>query len=126
MTLGASPSHQRFVSLFAVIGGMTGMAMFYGYTGPLLSIVLEDNGVSGTLIGFNSAVQMASVFIILPFLPARSAARDRGLLLGLSAAAARGVVEAAPDQPVIHRISVLLKRPLDKEVVPIATGLATR
>jgi MFS family permease len=69
MTSGASPSHKRFVSLFAVIGSMTGMSMFYGYTGPLLSIVLEDHGVSGVLIGFNGAVQMAGVFLILPFLP---------------------------------------------------------
>ena len=55
--------------LLAVIGSMTMMAMFYGYTGPLLSIVLEANGVSGSLIGANAAVQMAAVFIILPCMP---------------------------------------------------------
>ncbi|MDA0952034.1 MAG: MFS transporter, partial [Proteobacteria bacterium] len=59
----------RWRGLLAVIGSMTMMAMFYGYTGPLLSIVLEANGVSGSLIGANAAVQMAAVFIILPCMP---------------------------------------------------------
>ena len=55
--------------LAAVIGCMACMAMFYGYTGPLLSIVLEQAGASGTLIGWNAAVQMAAVFVVLPFVP---------------------------------------------------------
>ena len=59
----------RWRGLVAVIGAMTMMAMFYGYTGPLLSIVLEAHGVSGSLIGANAAVQMAAVFIILPLTP---------------------------------------------------------
>jgi len=59
----------RWRGLIAVIGSMTMMAMFYGYTGPLLSIVLEAHGVSGSLIGANAAVQMAAVFILLPFMP---------------------------------------------------------
>ena len=59
----------RWRGLIAVIGAMTMMAMFYGYTGPLLSIVLEADGVSGSLIGANAAVQMAAVFIILPVTP---------------------------------------------------------
>jgi MFS family permease len=59
----------RYRSLAAVMGSMAGMAMFYGYTGPLLSIVLHDQEVSGSLIGFNGAFQMAGVFIALPFLP---------------------------------------------------------
>lgn len=55
--------------LAAVIGTMTMMAMFYGYTGPLFSIVLEAHGVPGSLIGTSAAVQMAAVFILLPFVP---------------------------------------------------------
>ncbi len=56
-------------SLIVVIASMTGMAMFYGYTGPLLSIVLEDQGVSGSLIGFNGSVQMLGILAIIPILP---------------------------------------------------------
>ncbi len=56
-------------SLIVVIASMTGMAIFYGYTGPLLSIVLEDQGVSGTLIGINGAVQMLGILFIIPILP---------------------------------------------------------
>ena len=56
--------------LVAVFGSMAAMATFYGYTGPLLSLVLADRGVSGVLIGFSGAVQMAAVFVVLPFVPA--------------------------------------------------------
>jgi len=59
----------RWRGLAAVIGCMASMAMFYGYTGPLLSIVLEQSGASGTLIGWNAAAQMAAVFVVLPFVP---------------------------------------------------------
>ncbi len=55
--------------LVAVIGTMAMMAMFYGYTGPLFSIVLEAHGVPGSLIGISAAVQMTAVFILLPFVP---------------------------------------------------------
>ena len=63
------PSRGRLRGLIVVIASMAGMAMFYGYTGPLLSIVLEDIGVSGTLIGLSAAFQMVGVFVALPFLP---------------------------------------------------------
>ena len=65
----APPPARRIRSLAVVITSMAGMAMFYGYTGPLLSIVLDDIGVSGALIGFNGAAQMVGVFVALPFLP---------------------------------------------------------
>ncbi|MBN36312.1 MAG: hypothetical protein CMM46_16345 [Rhodospirillaceae bacterium] len=60
---------QRRRTLSGVIVAMAAMAMMYGFTGPLFSIVLEERGVSGSLIGFNGASQMAGVFLALPLLP---------------------------------------------------------
>ena len=97
MTSVTPAPSRRLASLFAVIGSMTGMAMFYGYTGPLLSIVLEDNGVSGSLIGFNGAVQMAGVFIVLPFLPflIRKLGPARLMMIGAGVALATILLMAA-------------------------------
>lgn len=56
-------------SLIIAIASMTGMSTLYGYSGPLLSIVLEDLGVSGSLIGINGSVQMVGMMAAIPFLP---------------------------------------------------------
>ncbi len=65
---GAGP-RGRLVGLFAVIASMTAIAMLYGYTGQLLSVVLDDRGVRGSLIGLSGAAQMTGVFLAIPVLP---------------------------------------------------------
>jgi len=77
-------------SLVVVIISMAGMAMFYGYSGPLLSIVLEDQGVAGWLIGLNGSVQMLGVIVALPFLPRliRALGPARVMAIGASVALA--------------------------------------
>ena len=60
---------QRIAGLAAVIASMAAVATFYGYSGQLLSFVLEKQGVSGSLIGLSGAMQMAGTFIVMPVLP---------------------------------------------------------
>ncbi|MDE0417699.1 MAG: MFS transporter [bacterium] len=57
------------VGLAVVIASMAAIATFYGYSGQLLSFVLESEGESGSLIGLSGAVQMAGIFVIMPVLP---------------------------------------------------------
>ena len=69
----ATPAHpsdaSRRLGLAIVIAAMAAIAMLYGYTGQLFSVVLEEHGVIGSLIGLSGASQMAGVFLVLPFLP---------------------------------------------------------
>ena len=62
-------SRGRRVGFVAVVVSMAAIAMLYGYTGQLLSVVLDDHGVSGSLIGLSGAAQMTGVFLAIPFLP---------------------------------------------------------
>jgi MFS family permease len=56
-------------NLIAVTAAMTATALIYGLSVPLLSLILEDRGMGGTLIGFQAAVQSAAILLISPFLP---------------------------------------------------------
>lgn len=48
---------------------MTATSLIYGLSVPLLSLILEDRGFDGTLIGTQTAVQSAAIFLISPLLP---------------------------------------------------------
>jgi len=48
---------------------MTATSLIYGLSVPLLSLILEDRGFDGTLIGSQTAVQSAAIFLISPALP---------------------------------------------------------
>ena len=65
----ADRSAGRRVGLVTVIASMAMIATFYGFSGQLLSFVLENEGESGSLIGLSGAMQMAGIFIIMPVLP---------------------------------------------------------
>jgi MFS family permease len=56
-------------NLVAVTAAMTATALIYGLSVPLLSLILEDRGFDGTLIGTQTAVQSAAIFLISPLLP---------------------------------------------------------
>jgi MFS family permease len=48
---------------------MAATSLIYGLSVPLLSLILEDRGAGGTLIGSQAAVQSAAILLISPFLP---------------------------------------------------------
>jgi len=56
-------------NLIAVTAAMTATSLIYGLSLPMLSLILEDRGFDGTLIGFQAAVQSAAILLISPFLP---------------------------------------------------------
>ncbi len=60
---------ERRRSLFAVIASMTVVSLMYGLSVPLLAAVLDRQGVSGLLIGLNTAIQPAATLAIAPFAP---------------------------------------------------------
>jgi len=58
---------ERRLSLAAVISSMAVTSLLYGFTYPLLALVLERQGINETLIGLNTAAQGLSVFAVAPF-----------------------------------------------------------
>jgi MFS family permease len=59
--------HKR--SLAGVIAAMAVVNLVYGITFPLLALVLDDQGVSKTLIGLNTMAQALAVIVIAPWAP---------------------------------------------------------
>lgn len=56
-------------SLAGVIAAMAVVNLVYGITFPLLALVLNEQGVSKTLIGISTVVQAAAVIVIAPWAP---------------------------------------------------------
>jgi MFS family permease len=63
------PPVDRRRNLIAVTAAMTATSLIYGLSVPLLSLILEERGIGGTLIGSQAAVQSAAILLISPFLP---------------------------------------------------------
>jgi MFS family permease len=63
-----SPEERRS-NLVAVVAAMSVAALIYGLSLPLLSLVMHQRGVDGTLIGISAAMQSAAIVLISPFLP---------------------------------------------------------
>lgn len=59
----------RRVNLLAVTLAMTGTALIYGLSVPLLSLALAARGVSESLIGLSTAVQSLAIVLCSPLLP---------------------------------------------------------
>jgi MFS family permease len=59
----------RIRNLVAVSGVLGVAALVHGFTLPLLSLVLEKQGVGTTMIGFSTAVQYLAVLAAAPFVP---------------------------------------------------------
>ncbi len=56
-------------NLIAVMATMTGATLGYSFILPLLSLILERQGTSSTLIGLSVAGEAVAVFAVAPFAP---------------------------------------------------------
>ncbi|MCK5326081.1 MAG: hypothetical protein KAJ57_08730, partial [Woeseiaceae bacterium] len=56
-------------SLIAVIASMVVVNLVYGLTLPLLSLVLDAEGISKTIIGLSIVAQASAGVVITPFVP---------------------------------------------------------
>jgi MFS family permease len=63
-----SPADRRR-NLIAVTAAMTVTSLIYGLSVPLLSLILQDRGIGGTLIGTQAAVQSLAILLVSPLLP---------------------------------------------------------
>jgi len=66
---GAAYGRDQILSLAAVIASISIVGMTFGITSPLLSLILERQGVSYTLISVNSAMAAAGSIAFAPLLP---------------------------------------------------------
>ena len=66
---GSSTSHTTLRAIFSVIAcaGLVGIA--FGYSLPLLAIIMERQGISATLIGLSAASESAAILLFGPFVP---------------------------------------------------------
>ncbi|RLA35812.1 MAG: hypothetical protein DRR15_06525, partial [Gammaproteobacteria bacterium] len=56
-------------NLIAVIASMVVVNLVYGLTLPLMSLVLDTQGVSKTVIGLSIVAQACAGVVIAPFVP---------------------------------------------------------
>lgn len=56
-------------SLAGVIASMAVVNLVYGISFPLLALVLDQQGVSRTLIGLNTVIQAVAIFAVAPLAP---------------------------------------------------------
>ena len=66
---GAAYGRDQIRSLVAVIASISIVGMTFGITSPLLSLILERQGVSYTLISVNTAMAAAGSIAFAPLLP---------------------------------------------------------
>jgi MFS family permease len=71
-------------SLIAVIASMVVVNLVYGLTLPLLSLVLDAEGVSKTIIGLSIVAQASAGVVIAPFVPRLMMRFGPGRLMQLS------------------------------------------
>lgn len=69
MTSSSSLLSDRKKSLIAVIASMVIVNLVYGLTLPLLSLVLDSQGISKTIIGVNIMAQACAGLVIAPVVP---------------------------------------------------------
>lgn len=61
--------HTTLRAIVCVIVSVTFFGLAYGYSLPVLSLIMERNGLSPTLIGLNTATSSAAVLLFGPFVP---------------------------------------------------------
>ena len=71
-------------SLIAVIASMVVVNLVYGLTLPLLSLVLDAEGISKTIIGLSIVAQASAGVVITPFVPRLMTRIGPGRLMQLS------------------------------------------
>jgi len=69
VTVLAQFTGEKRRDIVVVTISLTIAALIHGLTMPLLSLVLDQQGISSTMIGISTAVQYLSVFAIAPFAP---------------------------------------------------------
>ncbi len=69
MAVNQSYLSDRSKSLIAVIASMVVVNLVYGLTLPLLSLVLDAQGISKTVIGINIVAQASAGVVLAPFVP---------------------------------------------------------
>ena len=69
MTEPAGTQSARRWSVVAIAAGMGAYGLTLGLTHPLLSLILEGEGYSSTMIGFNSAATFVGVLASAPIIP---------------------------------------------------------
>ncbi|MDJ0981912.1 MAG: MFS transporter [Kiloniellales bacterium] len=62
-----TPLHRNLIAIMVTMAAVT---LTYSLSTPLLSLILDRQGVSGTLIGLSTASQAVAIFAIAPFAPA--------------------------------------------------------
>ena len=75
-----SPEERRS-NLVAVVAALSVAALIYGLSLPLLSLVMHQRGVDGTLIGISAAMQSAAIVLVSPFLPKYMSTRGPAVLM---------------------------------------------
>ena len=68
LPFGMTRSQWR-VSLAAAVSSLTAAVFTFGFSAPLLNLLLERQGVPSGLIGANAAMGTAAALLITPFLP---------------------------------------------------------
>lgn len=85
---GASPlpEGQLWRSIILVQASVFASGFFFGVVIPILSVILEQDGVSTTLIGLNASMAMIAAVLFGPFVPrlTRRFGIYRSMLLGLA------------------------------------------
>lgn len=69
MSVEALTERQRRLSLAAVISGVFGIGVGFGALVPLVTLLLERQGVDATLIGLNAAMFPIATLTMGPFIP---------------------------------------------------------
>ena len=93
---------QRRLSLCIVMAAATAVAVTLGLTWPLLSLILESQGVDEGLIGLSSASQMLAIVVVVPLTPVLVTRLGTLRLIGLSVALAVATLLLLPAFPDVY------------------------
>ncbi len=107
MTAVMSPRGWRVRNLVAVSAVLGVAALVHGFSLPLLSLVLEKQGVGTTLIGLNTAAQYLAVLAAAPFVPKLMARQGPVPLMLWSIVATALLLLALPAYPDVYAWFVL-------------------
>ena len=92
----------RIRNLVAVSAVLGVAALVHGFSLPLLSLVLQRQGVGTTMIGLSTAVQYLAVLAAAPFVPRLMARQGPVPMMALSIAATALLLVALPALPDVY------------------------
>lgn len=98
--MSAAPhGHVRRLSLYAILSACIAYGIGMGLTLPLLSLVLERMGVTGSVNGLNLATGGLAALVVTPFVPRWIGRMGAAEFLGLSLAVCAGSLVALYEVP---------------------------